>query len=143
MTTCLVRAPKPFQILLLLVLCSLLPAWTCTAIIGFNSCLEAVPEPQIVSLAPDTISVDMNSVALTVAGTGFVTQSEILWNGNPLPTTFMDSRHLQATITQQTLDSIAGSAGASVLISVISPQSSVVVGCPNGGTSGTLILVVN
>jgi len=78
-----------------------------------------------------------------VDGSGFVSQSEILWNGNPLQTAFVDSRHLQTTITQQTLDSFGGSVGTNVLISVVSPQSDFIVGCPNGGSSGTLVLVVN
>ncbi|HVI76785.1 MAG TPA: hypothetical protein VM715_01200 [Candidatus Acidoferrum sp.] len=50
----------------------------------------------------------MVSVVLSVAGTGFVPQSEIQWNENPLPTTFIDSGHLQASVTQQTFDSFGG-----------------------------------
>jgi hypothetical protein len=103
MSTCLVHASKPFQIALILALTSLLPAWTCTVIIGFNSCPGAVAEPQIIALLPDRISADADSVDLTVDGSGFVSQSEILWNGSPLSTTFVDLRHLRATITQQTL----------------------------------------
>jgi len=53
----------------------------------------------------------MESVPLTVNGDGFVAQSQILWNGRALPTTFTDPRQLQATITQQTLDSFGSSVG--------------------------------
>jgi len=55
----------------------------------------------------------------------------------------MDSRHLQATITQQTFDSFGGSAGNSVQISVRSQESTVVLGCPDGLISATLVLLVN
>jgi hypothetical protein len=143
MSSCLVRASKPLRLVFVLVLTSLLSGWTCTAIVGFNSCPDAVPQPQITALSPNAISADAASVLLTVNGSNFVSQSEILWNGNSLPTRFMDSRHLQATITQQTFDSFGGSPGTGVLISVVSTESDFVVGCPNGGSSGTLVLVVN
>jgi hypothetical protein len=123
MSTCLIHASKPFRIALILVLTWLLSAWTCTATVGFNSCLGVVPQPQIIALWPDTISADAESVDLTVEGRDFVSQSEILWNGNALPTRFVDSSHLQATITQQTFEWFGGSAGNTVLISVISPTS--------------------
>ena len=126
------------------VLVLLLSGWnTCTAIVSFNSCVGAVPQPQIISLTPITISVDATAVLLTVNGSGFVPQSRIQWNGNALPTTFVDSRELQVTITPQTLDSFGGSAGTSVQISVMSPASNPIVGCLNGGVSAGLVLVIN
>jgi IPT/TIG domain len=142
MSTCLVRASKPFRIVFVLVLTSLFSGWTCTAIFGFNSCPDVILQPEIVSLWPDTISADADSVDLTVEGSGFVSQSEILWNGNPLPTTFMDSSHLQAKITQPTLNSLGALAGTTVMISVSSHTLNFVVGCP-GWSSGTLVLVIN
>jgi hypothetical protein len=143
MSTCLVHASKPFRIALILVLPCLLSAWTCTAIIGFNSCPDALPQPQIVTLLPDTISADDDSVDLTVEGSGFISQSEILWNGSPLPTTFVDSGHLQTRITHQTMASLGGGlAGTNVLISVMSPAPTFVVGC-SGWASGTLVLAIN
>jgi len=135
---------RSIRIVFIPVLAVLLSGWTtCTAIVGFNSCVGAVPPPQIISLSPDSISMDATSVLLTVNGSGFVPQSQILWNGNALPTTFVNSRELQVTITQQTLDSFGGSAGTSVHISVMSPVFNPVVGCPNGGASATLVLVIN
>ena len=77
-------------------------AWTCTAVVNLNGCPDAFPHPQIGALSPNPISADIVSVVLSVEGTGFVPQSEIQWNKNPLPTIFIDSRHLQATVTQQT-----------------------------------------
>lgn len=134
---------KPYRIGLILGLAALLCAWTCTAVVNLNGCPDAFPHPQIGALSPNPISADIISVVLSVEGTGFVPQSEIQWNKNPLPTTFIDSRHLQSTVTQQTFDSFGGSAGNSVMISVVSPGTNSLVGCPNGGNSSTLILEIN
>jgi hypothetical protein len=120
-----------------------LSGWTCTVIIGFNSCLGVPATPQITLLSPSAVSVTADSVVLTVRGSGFVPQSQILWNGNALPTTFVDSQHLQATITQETFTEFGGAFGSDVLISVNSPVTATVVGCPIAGSSATLVLVIN
>ena len=70
-------------------------------------------------------------------------QSQILWSGNALQTTFLDSRHLQATITKQTFESFGGSVGSTVQIPVMSQEPTVVVGCPNGLSSATVVLFIN
>jgi hypothetical protein len=111
--------------------------------VDFNSCEGSVPQPQITSLSPGAIPGDAASVLLTVNGSAFVPQSQITWNGNALPTTFMDSSHLQTTITQQTFNSFGGSVGSSVQVSVKSHGSVAVSGCPNGGNSATLDLVID
>ena len=134
---------KPYRLGLVLGLAALSSAWTCTAIVNLNGCVDAAPHPQIAALSPNPISADAVSVVLNVEGTEFVSQSEIQWNQNPLPTTFIDSRHLQATVTQQTFDLFGGSAGNGVLISVMSPETRSVVGCANGGNSSALILDIN
>ncbi len=138
---------KPFpwvRIAFIAALTLLISGWTtCSAIVDFNSCEGSVPQPQITSLSPGAIPVDATSVLLTVNGSDFVSQSRIMWNGSPLQTTFTDSRHLQTTITQQTFNSFGGSAGSSVQISVRSQGSVGVLGCPNGGNSSTLELVIN
>lgn len=143
MRSCLEFPCKPYSIAFVLVLTSLFSAWTCTAVVNFDSCPGAVPQPQILALSPDAVSANATSILLHVDGRGFVPQSKILWNGNPLQTTFMDSRHLQATIAQQTFESFGGSAGGSVLITVMSPGSTSFERCPNGGSSGTLLLAIN
>ena len=120
----------------------ILSGWTCTAIIGFNSCLAVPATPQIAVLSPSVISVTAGSVVLTVKGTGFVPQSQILWNGNALPTTFMDSQELQTMITQQTFSQFGGGLGSNVLISVNSPVTATVLGCPISGTSTTVVLII-
>ena len=120
---------------LVLVFTFALSGWTCQAIVGFQTCLGVGQTPQITSLSPNAISANATSVLLIVIGNNFVPQSQILWNGNALATTFVDSQHLQATITQQTFTQFGGSSGSTVLISVNSPVSSVVVGCPIPGSS--------
>jgi hypothetical protein len=102
-----------------------------------------VVQSQVTSLSPDAIPSNAESVLLTADGSGFTPQSLIMWNGNALQTTFMDSHHLQTTVTQQTFDSFGGSVGNNVQISVRSQASFDDLGCPIGGNSATLVLVIN
>jgi hypothetical protein len=135
---------KPFRVILILGLSSLLSAWTCTAVVNLRPCPGATPYPQIGALSPNPISADAVSVELIVEGNGFIPQSGILWNQNPLPTTFIDSRHLETTVTQSTFESYGGSAGTDVSITVTSPASTYgEAGCPDAGNSSTLLLKIN
>ena len=120
-----------------------LSGWACTAIIGFQSCLGVPSVPQITSLSPNAVLVISDPVLLTVSGSAFVSQSQILWNGNPIATAFIDSQHLQAAITQQTFAQFGGGFGSNVLISVNTPMTSAVLGCPIPGASAALVLVVH
>lgn len=129
----------PIRLALVGVLTLLSSGWTCG--VFFVSCQGVGTQPQITSLSPDTISSE--AVVLTVEGSGFTPQSQILWSGNALPTTLMDSHHLQTTITQQTFDAFGGSAGSSVQISVRSQGSVSDTGCPINGNSAILILIIN
>jgi hypothetical protein len=134
--------PYPWvRIAFLVVLTVLLCAWgTCTAMVDFHSCQGSDPIAQLNSLSPGAIAGNSESVLLTLNGSDFTLQSQILWNGNALPTVLMDSHHLDTTVTQQTFASFGGSAGSSVQISVRTPGSGM--GCP-GGNSATLELVIN
>jgi hypothetical protein len=142
MRSSLVNPSKPFpliRIALIATLALLLSGWTCSAM--FVSCQGLGTQPQITSLSPDTVSRDAES-DLTVEGSGFTPQSQIMWNGSALPTTFTDSRHVESTITQQTFDFFGGSAGSSVQISVGSKGSGT--GCPPpNGNSAALLLSIN
>ena len=146
MRSCLVSPCKPspaVRIAFVAVLTLLLSGWTtCTAIVNLSNCGGSAPQPQITSLSPGTIPRLAEPVPLIVIGSGFIPQSQILWNGSPLPTTFTDSSHLQAMISQQTFDSFGGSPGSSVNISVRSQASAPLLGCPNGGNSATLVLLI-
>ena len=144
MSSSLADLCKPFTLMhvaLLAALTLLLSGWTCSAL--FVSCQGVGPPLQIAALSPDTIPSDAESVLLTVDGSGFTPQSQIMWNENTLQTTFMDSHHLQTAITRQTFDSLGGSAGSSVQISVRSQGSVDHFGCPIGGNSAALVLVIN
>jgi hypothetical protein len=118
----------------------LLSGWTCSAF--FVSCQGVVTQPQIVSLSPGSIARNVESALLTVNGSGFTSQSQIMWDGNVLQTMFVDSHQLQATITQQTFDSFGGSAGSGVQISVSSQGGVDNFGCPIGGNSAALVLAI-
>jgi hypothetical protein len=146
MCSCLVKTQSQFPLVRFAFLASLtllLSGWTtCNAIVDFNSCQASLPNPQITSLLPGSIPGDSESVALTVTGSGFVSQSQILWNGNALPTSFQNSSYLQTTITQQTFASFGGAAGETVQIAVRSQGSFGGIGCQNGGLSATLFLSI-
>jgi hypothetical protein len=128
------------RIALIAALTFLLSGWTCSAL--FVSCQGMVAQPQLTSLSPDTIPSDVQSVLLTVGGSGFTPQSQIMWNGSTLQTKFVDSSHVQTAITQQTFDSFGGSAGSSVQISVRSKGPGAD-GCPIDGNSAVLVLDIN
>jgi hypothetical protein len=138
---CLVHRGKPFPLVrtaLVVVLTLVFSGWTsCSG--SFFSCPSTASQAQITSLSPGSIPGDANSVPLTVTGSGFTPHSQILWNGSWLETTFKDSQHLQATITQQTFESFGGAAGIPVQISVAGSG----MGCGPGGNSATLLLVIN
>lgn len=132
------------RIVFVAVLVLMISGWTtCAAFFSFNSCPGSVPQPQITSLSPNTISLDAIPVLLTVNGNNFVPQSQVLWNGTALATTFVDSHHLQLMITQATLDSLGIAAGSNVLISAMSPVTNHIVGCPISGASAGLVLVIS
>jgi hypothetical protein len=138
----LVRPYPWVRIAFLVVLALLVSAWgTCNVMVDFNSCQNTLPMAQLISLSPGAIAGNSESVLLTANGSGFTSQSQILWDGSALPTVFMDSLHLQTTITQQTFASFGGSSGSSVQISVRTLGSAT--GCPPGGNTATLELVIN
>jgi hypothetical protein len=68
---------------------------------------------------------------ITVEGTGFVPDSVVRWNGNDLPTTFLDETHLSADI----LPGLAGAPGTASL-TVTNPE-------PGGGESEALQVVAS
>ncbi len=138
MRSSLANRCRPFRsvtlIALVAVLTLLLSGWSC--FVGFVSC-QGVGQAQIISLSPASVPIDLNSVPLTVEGNGFTPQSQIIWNGSTLETTFLDSHHLRTTITQDTFDNFGG--GSSAKISVRSQA----LGCPISADSAALDLAIN
>lgn len=138
--------PLPsLRIVCLAILTPLLSGWTtCSAMFTFNGCESSIAQPQVTSLSPNAIPAGTESTVLAVSGSNFVPQSQIMWNGTALPTTFVNSRLLQTTITQQTLSSVDAGVGSTVQVSVMSLGSaSAIAGCPNGGASSTVALVIS
>jgi hypothetical protein len=84
------------------------------------------PVPSIDSISPTSAPAGSRALSLTVAGSNFISGSEVRWNGSSRTTTFVSSRQLIAQITPADLAS-AGNA----LITVFSPT-------PGGGTSSSL-----
>ncbi|PYX31799.1 MAG: hypothetical protein DMG77_05505 [Acidobacteria bacterium] len=132
------------RIVCVAVLTLLVSGWTtCNAMLVVSGCESSLSQPQISSLSPGTIPGNTESL-LTVNGNNFVPQSRIMWNGTAMPTTFVNSHRLQTTITPQTLASVSSAAGIGVEISVMSPAAAAAVtGCQNGGSSSTLVLIIN
>jgi hypothetical protein len=83
------------------------------------------PVPTIGSLSPSSASAGGPVLILTVGGTQFISTSQVLWNGDALPTTFVSSTSLTAQIPASDLTS-SGTAS----ITVQNPA-------PGGGTSSS------
>ena len=85
-----------------------------------------VPPPSLSRLSPTLAVAGGADLVLTLAGSNFVPTSQVHWNGEPRPTTFLDSRRLQVAISS---DDIATAVTAP--INVRSPS-------PGGGLSEAL-----
>lgn len=59
------------------------------------------PAPVVTSLSTQTLAAGSMPVAITIAGTGFVSSSSVLVNGSSRPTTFVNSTQLSFTPTAQ------------------------------------------
>ena len=81
------------------------------------------PQPQITDLSPDSVPLDEDGFELTVTGEQFVEGASVLWNGEPVATSFGSSSQLQATIPAEAI-AFEGPAG----IVIVNPE-------PGGGAS--------
>jgi hypothetical protein len=84
------------------------------------------PSPVLSSISPQSAPTGGPSFTLTLTGSNFTAGSTANWNVTPLPTTFVDSAHLSATVNS----SLTGT--------VNSAQISVSNSNPGGGVSGAL-----
>ena len=82
--------------------------------------------PILSSISPQSALLRSGVLTLTVNGSNFAPSSTVSWNGTPLPTTFVSSTQLSATIA------------ASLTTKMGSAQITVVTPSPGGGTSGAL-----
>ena len=82
--------------------------------------------PILSSISPQSALLRGKTFTLTVNGSNFAPSSTVSWNGTALPTTFLNSEQLSATVA------------ASLITQMGSGQISVSTGSPGGGTSGAL-----
>ncbi len=81
------------------------------------------PEPVLTQLTPDSVPAGASAQTVTLTGNEFVAGAVVLWNGEPLPTTFVNSGELRAALTADLLRD-----GRGVTITVLNPE-------PGGGSS--------
>jgi phospholipase C len=94
---------------------------------GIANTVPAIAQP----LVPATVPPGNPTFTLVVNGTGFVPSSTVLWNGVSLPTTFMSSKQLRATVNSSL---VAAVGTASVAVSNPSP---------GGGSSSVVYFPIN
>ncbi len=87
-------------------------------------------QPVIASTDPFTASAGGPAFALAVEGSGFVSGTQVLWNGSALPTTFVDTEHLSVTVSTAQL-----AAGGAISVTAQAPG-------PNGAASNPATFVV-
>jgi len=88
------------------------------------------PVPAITKLQPSTVAANSGAFTLTVTGTGFVSNSEVNFNGNPRTTTFVSATQVTAAIP------------ASDVASTGTPSVTVTNPTPGGGTSNPLTFTI-
>jgi len=90
----------------------------------------ANPLPTLTAIQPTTATINGLGFNLILTGTGFVANSQALWDGGPLATTFVTSRTLQAVISN-------------TLLTVIGPHPVAVFNpLPGGGATSNLTFTV-
>jgi hypothetical protein len=94
-----------------------------------NPALNSVPT--ISSISPSSAVAGTQALTLTVSGTQFIANSEVLWNGAAVPTTYISATSLTAAIPTSDLSSV-GTAS----VAVQNPA-------PGGGASASLTFTIN
>lgn len=82
--------------------------------------------PALSSVSAQSSPIGSSTFTLTVAGANFTAASVVNWNSTHLPTTFLDSAHLSATVAPSFISAVG------------SAQITVTNGTPGGGTSSAL-----
>lgn len=76
--------------------------------------------PTLTSLNPNTVFSGSPTITLTATGTGFVSGSQIVWNGTKMTTTFVSSTQLTASIPSSDL-----AAASTANVFVLNPDNTV------------------
>jgi hypothetical protein len=89
------------------------------------------PVPVMGAVSPNQATVGDSDTVVTVAGSNFVSDSKVRWNGQDLQTTFNSGTQLSAVVTADKL-----AKGGTASVSVFNPA-------PQGGTSGSYTFTIN
>jgi hypothetical protein len=89
------------------------------------------PVPSIQSIKPDSATAGGPAFTLTVAGSNFVTNSKVQWNGADLSTTYVSNTELTAQISAHDIEQ-----AGTVPITVFNPE-------PGGGTSNQVTFTID
>ena len=66
----------------------------CNAVVHISGCLN----PSVTAMAPSSATAGGLQFTLTVTGSNFRVNSVVMFNGSALPTTFVSSQQLRATV---------------------------------------------
>ena len=88
------------------------------------------PTPVLTSISPTSTSVGGSGFTLNLTGTGFVSGSQVDWNGSPRTTNYISSSSITAAVL--TSDLVATGTAAITVTN----------GAPGGGTSGSQIFTI-
>ena len=89
------------------------------------------PVPALSTLSPSSAAAGSAALTLNLTGTNFINGSVVNWNGTAIPTTFVSSSSLTASVASALL-ATAGTAA----VNVLNPA-------PGGGTSGSLTFTIS
>lgn len=89
------------------------------------------PVPALSAMSPSSAAAGSAALTLNLTGSNFINGSVVNWNGTALPTTFVSSSSLTASVASNFL-STAGTA----TVNVFNPS-------PGGGTSGNLTFTIS
>ena len=80
--------------------------------------------PTISSISPTNVHINTGEFVITVTGTNFFDGvGYITWNGNDLPTTYVSSKELKATVSDTFISSRASYASNSIIPSAFNTIS--------------------
>jgi IPT/TIG domain len=104
-------------------------------------CGTARPKPVLDSLTPNPASLAEveQGLPLTITGSNFYSDSIVIWNGEPLPTTVVSGTVLEVTITT---NQISSPGTAQILVHTPSNLSGDL-GCDSGGDSAAVTFTVS
>ena len=107
-------------------------------------CIGATPVPKLSSVSPSAISSQTLPASITLGGRGFTSFSIVYLNSVNLSSSTINPEHISALITPEDL-SAAGVVTGTVYISVTNEGQIAggLFGCPNGGSSETIPIVIN